>query len=227
VSTPSVGSGGTTTFGSQVTDSALITATQPGGGTPTGSVRFFVCNPSQTNGGACPSGGTQVGGDVPTTAVSGSNPPQSTATSAAITANITGTWCFRAVYTPDTPNYTGSSDASSGECFTVTDTTVSSSAQSWVPNDSASVSSVGGAPLNGTLTVQLYTGTGCTAANAVSGHTYTKTVTTNTTGTVSLTTSNTDVFNSDVSWLVTFSSSDPNVANPPSHCESSSLTVNN
>src|SRR6516164_8108075 len=54
VSTPSVGSGGTTTFGSQVTDSALITATQPGGGTPTGSVRFFVCNPSQTNGGACP-----------------------------------------------------------------------------------------------------------------------------------------------------------------------------
>jgi len=228
VSTPSVGSGGTTTFGSQVTDSALITATQSGGGTPTGTVAFFVCNPSQVSGGNCATGGNPVGNPVGTTAVSGSNPPQSSATSGPITANMTGTWCFRAVYTPDTPNYTGSSDASSGECFTVKDTTVSSSAQSWVPNDSASVSSVGGAPLNGTLTVQLYTGTGCTAANAVSGHVYTKTVTNNTTNTtVSLTTSNTDVFNSDVSWLVTFSSSDPNVANPPSHCESSSLTVNN
>jgi hypothetical protein len=136
--------------------------------------------------------------------------------------------CFRAVYNPDTPNYTGSSDASSpGECFTVTDTTVSSSAQSWVPNDTATVSSVNHAPLNGTLTVQLYTGTGCVSGNAVGGHTYTKTVTTNTTDTVSLTTSNADVFNHDVSWLVTFTGSDPNVANPPDRCESSSLTVNN
>jgi hypothetical protein len=229
MTTPSVGSGGTTTFGASVTDSALISATQSGDGTPSGTVTFFVCNPNQTVGGACPDpAGSQVGSPVPTTAVSGSNPPQSTAMSAAITANITGTWCFRAVYSPDTPNYTGSSDASSGECFTVKDTTVSSSAQSWVPNDAASVSSVNGAPLNGTLTVQLYTGTGCTTGNAVSGHGYTKTVSNNTTATtVSLTTTNADVFNSDVSWLVTFHSSDPNVADPPSHCESSSLTVNN
>ena len=226
--TPSVGSGGTTTFGSPVTDSALITATMSGDGTPTGTVTFFVCKPSELTGGACPTGGTQVGSPVGTTAVSGSNPPASTAMSDAITANITGKWCFRAVYNPDTPNYTGSSDASSpGECFTVTDTTVSSSAQSWVPNDTATVSSVNGAPLNGTLTVQLYTGTGCVSGNAVGGHTYTKTVTTNTTDTVSLTTSNADVFNHDVSWLVTFTGSDPNVANPPDRCESSSLTVNN
>ena len=144
---------------------------------------------------------------------------------------MTGTWCFRAVYMPggaNGANYTGSSDASSGECFTVKDTTVSSSAQSWVPNDSASVSSVGGAPLNGTLTVQLYTGTGCLSGNADSTHVYTKMVTNNTTDTtVSLTTSNADVFNHDVSWKVTFVSSDPNVANPPDRCESSSLTVNN
>jgi hypothetical protein len=230
--TPSPGSGGTTVFGSSVTDHAVVQANRAGDGTPTGTVTFFLCNPNQTTGGACPTGGTQVGNPVTTTAVANSSPPASSADSTpAVTVNQTGTWCFRAVYTPggaNGANYTGSSDASSGECFIVTDTTVSSSAQSWVPNDAASASSVNGAPLNGTLTVQLYTGTGCTSGNQVSGHVYTKTVSNNTTATtVSLTTTNTDVFNSDVSWLVTFHSSDPNVADPPSHCESSSLTVNN
>jgi hypothetical protein len=231
--TPLPGSHGTTTFGSSVTDHAIVQANQSGDGTPTGTVTFFVCDPTQTVGGACPDGqGTQVGtGPVTLQAISGSSPPASSADSAGVTVNKTGTWCFRGVYTPggaSGSNYTGSSDASSGECFTVKDTTVSASTQSWVPNDTASVSSVNGAPLNGTLTVQLYTGTGCTAANAVSGHVYTKTVSGNTTDTtVSLTTTNTDVFNSDVSWLVTFVSSDSNVSNPLDHCESSSLTVNN
>src|SRR5262249_24511570 len=32
--------------------------------TPTGKMDFFLCNPSQLTGGSCPSGGTQVGGDV-------------------------------------------------------------------------------------------------------------------------------------------------------------------
>ena len=228
VTTPSPGSGGTVNFGSTVTDHALVTATQPNGGPLTGTVTFSVCDPTQTSGGACPDpNGTQVGQPVSTVDL-GTNPATATADSTGVIVNKTGTWCFRAVYTPSTPNYTGSTDASNGECFTVKDTTVSSSAQSWVPNDAASVSSVNGAPLNGTLTVQLYNGTGCTTGNAVSGHVYTKMVSNNTTDTtVSLTTNNTDVFNSDVSWLVTFHSSDPNVADPPSHCESSSLTVSN
>jgi hypothetical protein len=228
--TPSVGSGGTATFGSSVTDHALVTADLPDGGPLTGSVTFFVCDPTQTSGGACPDpNGTLVGPPtgVPTVDL-GTNPASATADSAGVTANKLGTWCFRAVYTPSTANYTGSSDATPGECFIVKDTTKSSSAQSWVPNDAASASSVNGAPLNGTLTVQLYTGTGCTNGNQVSGHVYQKTVSGNTTlATVSLTTTNSDVFNSDVSWLVTFSSTDGNVSNPPDHCESSSLTVNN
>jgi hypothetical protein len=231
MTTPSPGSGGTTTFGTQVTDHAVVTAAQSGGGTPTGTVTFFVCDPSQTSGGACPApNGTQVGTTgVTPTAVVGSNPPASQADSVAITANKTGTWCFRAVYTPGGANgtqYTGSSDASMGECFTVNDTTVASSNQSWIPNDSASVSSVNGAPLNGMLTVQLYTGTGCVSANIVTGNVYHQAAS-GTASTVGLTTANTAVFNSDVSWLVTFSSTDPNVPSPPSHCESSSLTVNN
>jgi hypothetical protein len=232
--TPSPGSGGTTTFGSSVTDHAIVQATLSGDGTPTGTVTFFICNPTQTVAGACPDGtGTQVGSPVTTQAINGSSPPASSADSAAVTVNQTGTWCFRAVYTPggaNGANYTGSSDASTGECFTVKDTTGSTSAQTWLPNDTATVTSAHGAPLNGTLSAQLYSDGTCgnSGGSAVSGQLYTKTLTnaaspaslttTNSTFTVSATTS--------VSWLVTFASNDSNVA-PSSHCESTDLTITN
>jgi hypothetical protein len=234
--TPSVGSGGTTTFGSSVTDHAIVQASMSGDGTPTGTVTFFVCDPTQTSGGACPApNGTQVGSPVTTQAVIGSNPPASSADSSAVTVNKTGTWCFRAVYTPggaNGANYTGSSDASTTECFTVTDTTASTSAQTWVPNDSATVTATNGAPLNGTLSAQLYNdGTcGTSGGSAVSGQLYTKTLTNATSAADrTLTTSNTSFSVStsqSVSWLVTFTSTDSNVKNS-SHCESTSLTITN
>jgi len=146
---------------------------------------------------------------------------------------MTGTWCFRAVYTPggaNGSNYIGSSDATSGECFTVTDTTASTSAQDWLPNDTASVTSASGAPLNGTLTVQLYTGDNCgvTSGSAVTGQLYSMTLL-GTGSSAMLTTTNTTfkvTASTSVSWLVTFSSSDPNVVGSV-HCESTSLTINN
>jgi hypothetical protein len=233
VTTPSVGSGGTTTFGASVTDHAVVTALTAGDGTPTGTVTFSICDPTQVLAGACLTGGTQVGSPVNTAAVSGSNPPASSADSIAITANKTGTWCWRAVYTPggaNGGNYTGSSDASSGECFTVNDTTGSTSAQTWRPNDTGTITSVHGAPLTGTLSIQLYTGGTCGVGggSAVNGQLYTTPLsgaaspqsltTTNTTFTVST--------SSSVSWLVTFSSTNPNVTGS-SHCESTSLTITN
>jgi hypothetical protein len=233
--TPSPGSGGTATFGSTVTDHAVVTATQSGDGTPTGTVTFFVCDPTQTTGGACPTGGTQVGNPVTTAAVSGSSPPASSADSSAVTVNKTGTWCFRAVYTPggaNGSNYTGSSDATSGECFTVTDTTASTSAQDWLPNDTATVAPANGAPLNGTLSAQLYTGDNCgqTSGSAVSGQLYQKTLTNATSAAdTTLTTSNTTFkvsASASTSWLVTFTSTDPNVAGSM-HCETTNLTINN
>jgi hypothetical protein len=233
--TPSVGSGGNTTFNSVVTDTALITAAANGGGTPTGNVAFFVCTPTQVtaNGGTCSSGGSPVGSSVPTTAVANSNPPQSTATSSGVTANATGTWCFRGVYTPGPPNganYTGSSDASTGECFTVTDTTTSTSLQDWLPNDTATVGSAHGAPLNGTLSAQLFTGDNCgtTSGSAVNGQLYSKALT-GTGSSATLTTNNTSfkvTVSSSVSWLVNFVSSDSNVGNS-THCEVTSLAINN
>jgi hypothetical protein len=137
------------------------------------------------------------------------------------------------VYTPsgaNGSNYTGSSDASSGECFTVTDSTGSSSTQSWLPNDTGNVSSTNGAPLNGTLSMQLYTGDNCgvSSGSAVSGQLYTKTES-GTTSSDSLTTNNTTYTvgaSTSVSWLVKFHSTDSNVSD--SHeCEVTSLTITN
>lgn len=229
--TPSAGSGGTTTFGSSVTDHAVVQAVQAGDGTPTGTVTFFLCNPGQVSGGTCATGGNQVGNPVTTTAVANSSPPASSADSDAVTVNQTGTWCFRAVYTPggaNGANYTGSSDSSPGECFTVTDTTASTSLQDWLPNDTAIVSSANGAPLSGTLSAQLFMGSGCAAGSEVSNQLYSKTLT-GTGSSATLTTSNTSFkvnTSTATSWLVTFNSSDPNVASS-SHCESTSLTITN
>jgi hypothetical protein len=240
VTTPSPGQNGSTTFGdTTVTDSATITAAQAGGGAITGTVTFFLCNPTQVSGGQCATGGTQV--SATTTLVDqGVSPPKAIATSSAFTnsgngVNQLGTWCWRAVYTPggaNGNNYTGNSDSSHTECFTVTDTTSGSSAQTWQPNDSATVAAAHGAPLNGTLSIQLYTGDNCgvTSGSAVSGQLYTKTLTNATTVADRTKATNNTTFSvstsSSVSWLVTFTSTDSNVAGS-THCEKSTLTITN
>src|SRR5262249_28779472 len=141
----------------------------------TGTVTFFVCNPGQVSGGTCATGGSQVGSPVNLNPTAGSNPPSSTADSAAVTANQLGTWCFRGVYTPGGANGssdTGSAVASPGECFTVTDTSSATSAQTWVPNDTATVTSAHGAPMNGSLSIALHESADCSGP-AVAGQTYT------------------------------------------------------
>lgn len=112
----------------------------------------------------------------------------------------------------------------------VNDTTTATSAQDWLPNDSATITSAGGTALSGSLTIQLYTeGTcGVGTGSAVSGQLYSFTLlgatspatrsTSNLTHLVSLT--------STVSWLVTFTSSDSNVGSD-SHCESTVVTITN
>lgn len=222
----------------QVVDHALITGAA-GFGTPSGVVNFFICNPSQVTGAAgsevCAAGnGTALSGNpVTATAVQGSNPPQSEATSSpAVTANVVGVWCFRSTYVPDTANYTGSVDNSHGECFTVQDSASLTTAQNWLPNDTATVTAAGGTALNGTLTFQLYTGGNCgaTSGAAVAGQNYTRTLTNAVTlADRTKSTSNTTYFvtaDATVSWKVTFVSSDPKVTNPTStSCEITTLDL--
>jgi hypothetical protein len=240
VTTPRNGAGNAVSelaVGDSVFDKAVVTGVAAGG-TPTGIVAFSICDPSQVQGAAgaetCATGGTALA-DNPRTlsADAGSAPPSASVTSSpAVVVNKVGTWCFRAVFSPsgsNAGNYLGSNDASHSECFVVKDSTSTSSQQVWLPNDSATVASAGGTALSGTLSFTLYSGDNCGATSgsimrpaeeftlndAASPATR---ETTNSTVTVSVT--------SNVSWKVSFHSSDPLVSDSV-HCEKTSLTVTN
>ena len=113
--------------GTTVTDHAVIVGAS-GFGNVTGSMKFFVCKPSQTTGGAgserCKTSGSAAG-SVSVTPVPAANPPRSTANSSNVLADRVGVWCFRAVYVSDSSSYSGSRDSSHGECFTVVDSATS------------------------------------------------------------------------------------------------------
>jgi hypothetical protein len=88
---------------------------------------------------------------------------------------------------------------------------------------------VNGAPLNGTLTIQLYEGANCGTGNEVSGQLYTTGPFTNATSPQTVTSNNTtyDVsVTKSVSWKVVFTTTDSNVSGF-SHCENTSLTITN
>ena len=221
---------GPVTFGQPISDTATLsgTANQPGtpvinpttpGAPANGTITFTAYGPNDC---------TTVAFET-TVPVSGDDQYV-----ASFTPSAPGTYHWAAVYSGDSPNTLGTDHnldcTETSEDVTVTDTTGITSAQTWLPNDAGTVTSAGGAPLNGTLSIQLYTGDNCgaTSGSAVSGQLYTSTLT-NATSPQTLTTSNTTftVTASDsVSWLVTFTSTDPNVAGS-SHCETTSLTITN
>ena len=224
---PSVGAGTIVPPGTSVTDSATIS----GGGvgnppTPTGDVTFYICGPIAT--GVCTTGGTLVG----TGTLSGAN-GTATATSPAVVKTVPGRYCFRAEW-PGDDNYgplthTGSND---DECFRVQDTTSATSAQSWLPNDSATITAANGTALNGTLTFQLYTGDNCgvTSGSAVSGQNYSFPLS-NAASPVTRNTTNSSYFvtatgASAHSWRVTFVSTDTNVVGS-THCEKTTMVITN
>jgi hypothetical protein len=239
VTTPRNGAGNAISeisVGDSAFDKAVVTGVVAGG-TPTGTVSFFICDPSQVEaagGSTCATGGDALAGNPKTLSPdAGSSPPSASVTSSpAVVVDEVGTWCFRAVFSPsgsNAGNYLGSSDASHSECFVVKDSTSTSSTQVWLPNDSAKVESDGGTDLNGTLSFTLYSGDNCgatsgsilraaeefTLTDAASGATRD---TTNDSVTVSE--------SSTVSWKVVFDSSDPLVSDSV-HCEKTSLTITN
>jgi hypothetical protein len=210
---------GDTTVGASVSDTATVTGS---GATPTGTVDFFLCQPSEVTAGGCVTGGTKIGA---TKTLSGG-----VATSDSTTNTTTvGKYCWRAEYSGDGFYLASAHTDATNECFTVKDSTSASSAQNWLPNDSATITSTGGTALSGTLSFTLYSGTTCNTAGATvlrAAETFTLT---NVASPVTRTTTNqtTKVLTTeDVSWLVQFNSSDPLVGSS-SHCESTSLTITN
>ena len=95
------------------TDSDTATVTGVMGVTPTGTVTFYVCGPFKSDT-ACTTSSTNLG----TVTLSGSA-GTATATGPSYKPPATGIYCFLGVYSGD-GNYTGGSDGSTGECFTVT-----------------------------------------------------------------------------------------------------------
>jgi hypothetical protein len=208
--------------GSSVTDHAVVTGTTAGG-SPTGTVNFFVCNPTEvaSNGGTCSTGGTAAGSK---TLVPGAS-PTSTADSDAVVANVVGVWCFRAVYVPDTVNYTGSSDASTAECFTVKDSTGAKSAQTWLPNDSATFTSSGGTAMKGSVSFTLYDSADFTGAVLRTA----ETLSIEEASPVTRSTTNNSVLVSvskTVSWKVEFTSDNP-LVDGSTRCEKTQLVITN
>lgn len=233
VTTPSTT--GIVAVNTSVTDTAVVTAATSGDGTPTGTIDFFVCSPSQLtppNTGTCAAGTGSAAGSKTAAAVGGSNPPASTATSDAVIANVAGKWCFRAVYTPggaNGGNYNGSSEAGTAtECFSVRDSTSATSVQRWLPNDKATITSAGGSPLNGTVTFTLHNSADCTGA-AIAGATKVHTLTDAASG-LEYSTDNTTVFvtspGGSYSWKTVFAPANPTLVTGTTKCETTSLTIN-
>jgi hypothetical protein len=109
------------------------------------------------------------------------------------------------------------------------------SAQEWEPNDTVTLTSDSGS-LTGDLTITLYEGTftedatGCTpdgTAEAVTGQSYPFTPNGDASGTEYETTNSTFSVTADNDgdyfWLITYD--DDFVEDPPSHCESTEITI--
>ena len=161
--TPSTGSDSLVAPGTLVHDNATITVS----GTDTfgGTVSFYLCGPTTgTTYVLCETGGTVVNG----TEVGALNPPvavtgaagTATVQSSSITVTATGRYCWRGVYSGDADaGVPGSTDFTVDECFRVADTSSMTTAQNWLPNDSATITSgVAGTTLAGNAVFTLYDG---------------------------------------------------------------------
>jgi hypothetical protein len=215
--------------GSPVHDTATITVT---GGTnppdPTGTVTFFLCGPIAT--GDCSTGGTNIGTG---TLDGGANTTDGIATAVSPDVNTAasplaaGRYCFRAEWPGDSNYGPASHTDATVECFAVKDTSAISTAQNWLPNDSAHVTTGSGAAASGTVTFTLYPSADCTgtaittfADRPVDGSG--NAATNNSTFAIAVTPGET------ISWRATFTPSDPNaVGGSTSHCETSTVTINN
>src|SRR5437867_1767071 len=215
--------------GQQVRDLATITVS--GATTPAdaqGTVDFFLCGPNISSNPDCSIGGTSAGSGKPI--VDTSSPPNpNDGTSGAFSDFVNtstgplapGYYCFRAeahlTNYDSPPAFTDTTN----ECFRVKETSSTTTAQDWLPNDTATVAlSHGGTP-NGSVTFSLYENGTCTGLPAAQfvGPLVGGTARTN----------NMTVYTASrtVSWRVTFTSTDANVDGSTSNCEISTVDINN
>jgi hypothetical protein len=222
---------GTVTPGTPVFDIATITGT----GTtppidPTGTVDFFLCGPGKANpvtADGCPATATPdtaVGTDKPVSGGSNTTDGISTATSDNVnTAGsplAPGKYCFRAEYSGDT-NYDPNSETNATtECFTVSQPPTITTAQKWLPQDTATVTPAGTA---GTVVFSLYNNGTCTAPAAT---TFTDTAA-DANGVFETNNTTYRTAGTEISWSATFTPSGNEDPSTTTRCEKSVLTIDN
>jgi hypothetical protein len=221
------------TLGNPVTDTAALSGTSNQPGTP-------AINP--TTAGA-PAGGTitftLLKADCTTLATGTGTNPQSVTVSGdgtygpvSFTPDAAGTYHWKATYTPATgdPNNVGSTF--NGDCTDANEDVVvisvkssMTSAQSFIPNDSASVSAPAGGNLAGSVTFKVYESADC-SGTAI----YTQTVSVSGASPQTVHTTNTTVSTTaaNVSWLVGYDSTNPAQEDISPKCfEKTALSIDN
>ena len=216
-------------LGNPISDTATITGTANQPGSP-------VINPTTA--------GAPAGGMITFTAFGPNNcatvafgPTSVTITGdgtygpVSFTPTAVGTYTFVASYNGNSPNTnpvgaTGCPDTTGTETVIVTDTTSVVTAQDWLPNDSATITSAGGSALNGSVVFTLYHSADCTGtalytepSQAISGASPQSKITHNTSVKVSV--------SDTVSWKAVYTSNDSNVAGSSSNCEKTVLQITN
>ena len=232
-----------------LSDTATLsgTASQPGTNGLGGAETIAPGSINATNGAAAngsitftafgPNNCTTVAMAATTRAVSGDGTyPTASQSAVSFLATAVGTYTFVASYSGSSPNTNSVPDTAcpetgvnKPETVVVNDTSSVSTHQRWLPNDSATVSSAGGTPVSGTLTIALFESSDCTGT-AVTGQTYTFTLTNATTPAdrTKSTDNQTYLVETDktVSWKSTFVSSNPNLSSPAAPtCEVSTVDL--
>ncbi len=215
-------------LGNPISDTATLsgTANKPGtpainpttaGGPAGGTITFTLYGPDDCTTVAFTSSAVAVSGD-------GTYGPVS------FTPTLIGTYHWAATYSGDPPNTNGTSHntdcTDANEDVVVTSVASSlTSAQSFIPNDSATVSAPQGGDLAGSVTFSVFESSDC-SGTAI----YTQTVTVSGASSQTVSTTNTTVSTTaaNVSWLVSYDSTNPAQRSIPATClERTALAIAN
>jgi hypothetical protein len=217
------------TLGGDIYDHAVIVGTGSNQN-PTGTMNFYLCSPAQMtalNETTCVTGGTEINGPtIPNkvTVTPIANTSNSEATSSKATPNAVGTWCWRGEYSGDN-RYPPAKDSSTGECFTVTDIASTTTQQSWLPQDQATITSSGGSAIAGSVEFKLYESADCTgtAVQTFSNRPVSATAP------YIATTNNSTYYSTatTISWKATFTSSNGVASGSAAPCETMTVTLDN
>jgi len=199
---------------------------------PTGNVTFYVCGPSDGLSSCDPANGTPVGAvkDLANATQSGF---EYSIESDALTPDEPGDYCFAASWPGDSVYNDGPYvDGSTVECFTVVALQpLIETAQSYYPNDSATITVAAGAgDLTGSVRFRLYSNSTTCSGTAIIDQTVQLPAGAGQSETVSTTNTSVSVSTSaTLSWLVEFTSTNTGILNVTSACnvESTTLGIDN